>query len=45
MPAKIRNIKAVRETRFEKVVCPVDLIFFAVYMNSSHSQHASSWPE
>ncbi len=45
MPAKIRNIEAERQTRLQQVVRAVYLIFFAVYMNRSHSQHASSWPE
>ena len=43
VPAKVRNIKAERQTSFQQVVRSVDLIFFAVYMNRSHSQHASSW--
>ena len=36
MPAKVRNIKAQRQTSFQQVVRPVDLVFFAVYMNCSH---------
>ncbi|EFE10041.1 hypothetical protein CIT292_06207 [Citrobacter youngae ATCC 29220] len=43
VPAKVRNIKAERQTSFQQVVRSVDLIFFAVYMNRSHSQHASSY--
>ena len=41
MPAKIRNIQAKGETRLQQVVRPVHLIFFTVYMNCSHSEHAS----
>ncbi|PRW53371.1 hypothetical protein CSC08_2315 [Escherichia coli] len=36
MPAKVRNIKAQRQTSFQQVVRSVDLVFFAVYMNCSH---------
>ena len=36
MPAKVRNIEAKRQTSFQKVVRPVDFVFFAVYMNRSH---------
>ncbi len=41
MPAKIRNIKAQRETRLQQVVRSVHIIFFTVYMDCSHSEHAS----
>ena len=42
MPAKVRNIKAEGKTSLQQVVRSVYLILFAVYMNRSHSQHASS---
>ncbi|ERK15303.1 hypothetical protein L580_2948 [Serratia fonticola AU-P3(3)] len=44
MPAKVRNIEAERETRLQQVVGSIYVVFFAVYMNRSHSQHASKWP-
>jgi len=45
MPAKIRNIKAEGKASLQQVVRPLYILFFAVYMNRSHSQHAYSWPE
>ncbi|MNE43088.1 hypothetical protein D3C80_1372470 [compost metagenome] len=44
MPAKVRNIEAERETSLQQVVSSIYVVFFAVYMNRSHSQHASKWP-